>query len=158
MPDPAAFDIARDDRERDIRDFRDDRFQERERERPPRQEERERVRPTTQEAIETIVNDDSVVLSPEAVRAINDPSIRMTRNGELARMTGRFGDQFRTVDLLRSRTPKKRSRGGKYSRTYKTVFRRIAPSYKLKSGKWKKNGFRSAVRAAHKETRRILKL
>ena len=156
MPDPAAFDIAREDQERDLRDFRDDRFQERERERPPRQEERERIRPTTQEAIETIVNDDSVVLSAEAVRAINDPSIRMTRNGELARMTGRFGNQFRTVDLLRSRSEKKRSRSSRYTRAYKKAFRRIAPSYKLKSGRWKKNGFRSAVRAAHKEARRMV--
>jgi len=37
-----------------------------------------------------------------------------------------------------------------YNRRYKAAFKKVSPSYKLKNGKWKKNGFRSAVRAAHK--------
>lgn len=48
--------------------------------------------------------------------------------------------------------PKKKSTA--YSRRYKAAFRRIAPKYKLKSGKWKAGGFRTAVRLAHKEARR----
>ena len=32
-----------------------------------------------------------------------------------------------------------------YNRRYKAAFKKIAPKYKLKSGKWKKGGFRSAV-------------
>jgi hypothetical protein len=35
-------------------------------------------------------------------------------------------------------------------RRYGRAFKKVAPKYKLKSGRWKVNGFRSAVRAAHK--------
>ena len=45
--------------------------------------------------------------------------------------------------------PKKR-RSSAYSRKYKTAFRKVAPKFKLKNGNWKVNGFRAAVRAAHK--------
>ena len=41
-----------------------------------------------------------------------------------------------------------------YNRKYKAAFKRIAPKYKLKSGKWKKNGFRLAVKAAHAAAKR----
>jgi hypothetical protein len=36
------------------------------------------------------------------------------------------------------------------SKRYGRAFKEIAPSFKLKNGSWKKNGFRNAVRAAHK--------
>jgi len=36
------------------------------------------------------------------------------------------------------------------SKRYGRAFKKIAPQFKLKNGSWKKNGFRSAVRAAHK--------
>ena len=45
--------------------------------------------------------------------------------------------------------PKKR-RSSAYSRKYKSAFRKVAPKFKLKNGNWKVNGFRAAVRAAHK--------
>lgn len=38
-----------------------------------------------------------------------------------------------------------------YQKKYKAAFRTIAPKYKLKNGKWKKGGFRAAVKAAHKK-------
>lgn len=38
-----------------------------------------------------------------------------------------------------------------YQRRYKKAFKEIAPKYKLKNGQWKKNGFRAAVKAAHKK-------
>ena len=41
-----------------------------------------------------------------------------------------------------------------YANRYKKAFRKIAPKYKLKSGKWKKNGFKTAVKLAHKEAKR----
>jgi len=41
-----------------------------------------------------------------------------------------------------------------YNRKYKAAFKKLAPKYKLKSGKWKKNGFKSAVRAAHKAVKK----
>jgi len=37
-----------------------------------------------------------------------------------------------------------------YSKKFGKLFKQVSPRYKLKSGKWKVNGFRSAVRAAHK--------
>jgi hypothetical protein len=44
--------------------------------------------------------------------------------------------------------PKRRASA--YNRRYKAAFKKVAPRYKLKNGNWKSNGFRSAVRAAHK--------
>ena len=33
---------------------------------------------------------------------------------------------------------------------YGRAFKQVAPGFKLKNGSWKKNGFKLAVRAAHK--------
>ena len=41
------------------------------------------------------------------------------------------------------------------SRKYGRAFKQIAPTYKLKNGSWKKKGFRSAVRAAHKMAKKL---
>ena len=38
-----------------------------------------------------------------------------------------------------------------YQKKYKAAFKSIAPKYKMKNGKWKKGGFRAAVKAAHKK-------
>tara|TARA_Y100001937_G_scaffold65501_1_gene89608 strand:- start:367 stop:678 length:312 start_codon:yes stop_codon:yes gene_type:complete len=43
-----------------------------------------------------------------------------------------------------------RRKASKYNRKYKAAFRKVAPKYKLKSGKWRNNGFRRAVKEAHK--------
>ena len=48
--------------------------------------------------------------------------------------------------------PKRRSTA--YQRRYKAAFKKIQKRYKLKSGKWKKGGFKSAVREAHKMAKR----
>jgi len=45
--------------------------------------------------------------------------------------------------------PKKRRKSA-YQRRYEKNFKSIESDYKLKNGKWKKNGFRRAVMAAHK--------
>ena len=37
-----------------------------------------------------------------------------------------------------------------YSKRYSKAFDKIAKNFKKKNGEWKKNGFRGAVRAAHK--------
>ena len=37
-----------------------------------------------------------------------------------------------------------------YQKRYKKAFNQLAPRYKLKNGKWKKGGFKAAVKAAHK--------
>ena len=49
---------------------------------------------------------------------------------------------------------KKKKRSTAYQRRYKAAFKKIQKRYKLKSGKWKKGGFRSAVREAHKMAKR----
>jgi len=52
---------------------------------------------------------------------------------------------------LSQETPKTtKRRSSAYNRRYKAAFKKVAPRYKLKNGNWKANGFRSAVRAAHK--------
>lgn len=61
--------------------------------------------------------------------------------------------------MTESMTPaptKNRVRSSKYSRTYKKEFRKVAPRFKMKNGKWKKDGFKAAVKAAHRATRKIL--
>jgi len=50
--------------------------------------------------------------------------------------------------------PPKKKRSSAYSRRYKANFKKIAPRYKMKSGKWKKNGFKSAVKLAHKMSKK----
>ena len=53
---------------------------------------------------------------------------------------------------LRDDTPSKpkRRRKSAYQRRYEKNFKSIEMDYKLKSGKWKKNGFKRAVKEAHK--------
>jgi len=56
---------------------------------------------------------------------------------------------------LAQEAPKpKRRKTSAYNRRYRAAFKRVAPRYKLKNGNWKSNGFRSAVRAAHKEAKK----
>ena len=45
----------------------------------------------------------------------------------------------------------KRKRKTPYQRAYQKAFKSIAPKHKLKNGKWKKGGFKAAVKAAHKK-------
>ena len=53
-----------------------------------------------------------------------------------------------------TRDKPKKPRSSAYSRRYKAAFRKVAPSYKLKSGKWKQGGFRRAVREAHRRAKK----
>lgn len=46
--------------------------------------------------------------------------------------------------------PEKKKKTTAYQRRYKANFKKIAPKYKLKSGKWKKGGFKRAVKEAHR--------
>jgi hypothetical protein len=45
---------------------------------------------------------------------------------------------------------KARRKVSAYNRKYKAAFKKVAPRYKLKSGKWKAGGFKRAVKEAHK--------
>ena len=46
---------------------------------------------------------------------------------------------------------KPRKKTTAYQRRYKKAFKQVSPTYKKKDGKWKKDGFQKAVKAAHKE-------
>ena len=45
---------------------------------------------------------------------------------------------------------KAKRKASAYNRKYKAAFKKVAPRYKLKSGKWKAGGFKRAVREAHR--------
>ena len=49
---------------------------------------------------------------------------------------------------------KKARKPNSYNKRYGAAFRRVAPKFKNKSGGWKKDGFKRAQKAAHKEAKR----
>jgi len=53
----------------------------------------------------------------------------------------------------REETPAKKKPRKKNTK-YAKAFRKVQGKYKLKSGKWKKGGFKAAVKAAHKEAKK----
>lgn len=65
-------------------------------------------------------------------------------NPELAPILEMMDNQVQSQETK----PKKRRTA--YQRRYKAAFKKVQKRYKLKSGKWKKGGFRAAVREAHK--------
>ena len=60
-----------------------------------------------------------------------------------------FVEGTTTGAVAAAKAPKSRKRSA-YGRKYKAAFKRVSPKYKLKSGKWKKDGFKRAVREAHR--------
>lgn len=74
----------------------------------------------------------------------------MMMNPEMAQMMQLMNGMNQVNDQVK---PKKK-RSTAYQRRYKAAFKKIQKRYKLKSGKWKKGGFRSAVREAHKMAKR----
>lgn len=53
--------------------------------------------------------------------------------------------------------PKKKRKTSKYHVAYGKAFKKLAPDYKLKSGKWAKNGFKRCAAAARKVARAEVK-
>jgi hypothetical protein len=60
-----------------------------------------------------------------------------------------FVEGTTTGAVAAARAPRSR-KATAYSRKYKAAFKRVAPRYKLKNGKWKANGFKRAVKEAHR--------
>ncbi len=79
--------------------------------------------------------------------------VRMTMDEYLTLLGGIPMDSAPEMSSVENQVPKKK-RSSAYSRRYKANFRKIAPRYKLKNGKWKKNGFKSAVKLAHKMSKK----
>jgi len=57
------------------------------------------------------------------------------------------------TEAIRTETPVKKKPRKKNTK-YAKAFRKVQSKYKLKSGKWKKGGFKAAVKAAHKEAKK----
>ncbi|AXH78928.1 MAG: hypothetical protein [Circular genetic element sp.] len=55
-----------------------------------------------------------------------------------------------SLEKLRHSAVKRTRKPSAYSKKYSKAFDKVKGQYKLKSGKWKKDGFKRAVRAAHK--------
>ena len=51
-------------------------------------------------------------------------------------------------------SPKKKRTPSAYSKRYGKAFKKLAPKYKTKAGKWKKDGFKRCQKAAHREAKR----
>jgi len=77
----------------------------------------------------------------------------MTMDEYLTLLGGIPMDSAPEMSSVENQVPKKK-RSSAYSRRYKANFRKVAPQYKLKNGKWKKNGFKSAVKLAHKMSKK----
>ena len=91
------------------------------------------------QALMGVVNDDDIELSPEDVKIINDPQMRMMSNGEIVRRTGRDvisrSGQFSRANLLR------RSSSGRRRRKKTTTDKKMSKALRLANEKFrKKNG------------------
>ena len=84
---------------------------------------------------------------PLALPIAMDPQAAQAGLVEGARV---FEQGANTVLNAVSSPGKAKRKVSSYNRKYKAAFKKVAPRFKLKNGKWKSNGFRSAVRAAHK--------
>ena len=84
---------------------------------------------------------------------MNMATVTMTMEEYLQLLNGLSSEMPMSMDPEPVQTkPKRRSTA--YQRRYKANFKKIASQYKLKSGKWKKNGFKMAVRQAHKMSKK----
>lgn len=143
----ARKDISRENQNRRPRNMaRDDQMQ--------RREEQESLR-----RLADVVNDPSISVDAALMRAINDPEMVMTNNGEIAKVqrrmglgTGQFARQFSRgmgFDLPRSKQPKKRrgKKNPKLARAFKEANRRM----RTKSGKLRKGRTQADIaRLAHR--------
>lgn len=65
-----------------------------------------------------------------------------------------FVEGTTTGAVAAAKQPTKKRKVSAYNRKYKAAFKRVSKKYKKKNGEWKKGGFKSAVRAAHKEAKK----
>ncbi|GAI87247.1 unnamed protein product [marine sediment metagenome] len=79
--------------------------------------------------------------------------VRMTMD-EYLTLLGGLTDAPSDMSPAATEEMPKKKRSSAYSRRYKANFRKVAPRFKLKNGKWKKNGFKSAVKLAHKMSKK----
>lgn len=80
-------------------------------------------------------------------------TVTMTMEEYLQLLNGLNSDVMMDSPIIEETKPMRRKTSA-YQRRYKANFKKIASRFKLKSGKWKKNGFRNAVRMAHKMSKK----
>ena len=102
----------------------------------------------------TVVPYDMIAIpAHEYFRLASNPTFQIyIRGGETIMPTGGNVEDVQQVVETEAieAAPQPRKRKTAYQRAYKKAFDKLAPSYKLKSGNWKKNGFKACVKAAHK--------
>ncbi len=158
----------RDDRRRQEENQDSRREDQRRQEMERRQEEDERQRREDerrrQEAIRTVINDDSIEITPEERRVINNPDLQMMENGEIVRRTrtnrglgsGAFASQF---SVLRGQLPKvkrtvRKKARKELDRLQAEAFREANRLLRTKAGKLRKGVTQSDVA---KRAQKILK-
>lgn len=62
--------------------------------------------------------------------------------------------QGTTVGAVEAAKAPKGKKVSAYQRAYKSAFKRVSPKYKKKDGTWKKDGFKKAVKEAHRMARK----
>tara|TARA_Y100000592_G_scaffold2156_1_gene3384 strand:- start:1329 stop:1703 length:375 start_codon:yes stop_codon:yes gene_type:complete len=93
-------------------------------------------------------SDDQIMAEAQAALAMTNTAINQGR--DLVADVG--------MDVLQGK-PKKAKKKVKSAaqRAYAKAFKKVQSKYKLKSGKWKKGGFKRAVKEAHKLAKRSMK-
>jgi hypothetical protein len=103
----------------------------------------------------TIVPYDMIAIpAHEYFRLSSNPTFQIyIRGGETIMPTGGNVEDVQQVveEMAVEDTPVRKKRKTPYQRAYKKAFDALAPSYKNKNGKWKKDGFKRCVKAAHKK-------
>ena len=80
-------------------------------------------------------------------------TVTMTMEEYLQLINGLSSDMQMPDDPVPVQTkPKKKMTA--YQRRYKANFRKIEDQYKKKNGEWKKNGFKNAVKEAHRMSKK----
>ena len=101
----------------------------------------------------TVVPYDMIAIpAHEYFRLSSNPTFQIyIRGGETIMPTGGNVEDVQEVveTMAVEDTPVRKKRKTAYQRAYQKAFKQIAPKYKLKNGKWKKGGFKAAVKAAH---------
>jgi hypothetical protein len=80
-------------------------------------------------------------------------TVTMTMEEYLQLLNGLTSEPAQMSEMTEA-SPKTKRRTSAYSRRYKANFRKVSSRYKLKNGKWMKNGFKSAVKLAHKMSKK----
>lgn len=112
-------------------------------------------------ALMDVTNDDNIQLSPDDVKMINDPNMRLMSNGDIVRKTGRdvirSSGQFSRANLLMGidvspRTRKKTATDKKMSK----ALRQANKKFRTAKGKLRKGATQAQImRYAHKLLRKM---